>query len=33
MSFLIEFEYGAEAMFDQEGNNLTLDNMLESALN
>lgn len=33
MSFLIEFEYGAENNFKKEGKNLHLDYLLESALN
>ena len=32
MSFLIEFEYGAENNFRKEGKNLHLDMLLESAL-
>ena len=32
MSFLIEFEYGAENNFKKEGKNLHLDMLLESAL-
>ena len=33
MMFLIEVEYGAENNFAREGRNLTLDILLESALN
>ena len=33
MSFLIEFEFGAENNFKKEGKNLHLDQLLESSLN
>lgn len=32
MGLLIEFEYGAEAYFKKEGTNLSVDSMLEQAL-
>ena len=33
MSFLLEFEFGAETMYDQENTHLNLDNLLEQSLN
>ena len=33
MGLLIEFEYGAENRFQQEGDNLHLDTLLENSLN